>query len=763
MKSTLYTRSVTPEQRNLSRNKDISLKSDIHKPLQLKEKKQIAFLNKEIFSNPQRLAAFNLKPTKNEKTSKNITTATSKNIRPAIKNSRLLQHNPQQNVKSPPKFDTKNFQEQNNLFKYLLNNTPQRAIESSSYDSPEKDEKFQQKTEPKRTKFIDSIQDSKQNSDKKSGEKNYELLLEQMKEEKRAFYEKLNNINNKGQENSLQKVNNYQITINDSVISNSASFFKNKLPENTVETLPNHILGSSEIEKATLIKLLEELNKNKRKKEEELRDLKEKLEKQEEELTFMRKNHSEIKSNLLISVDELKNENFALETQVEKATLNLKNQEASCQETQNLIANYKQEINQLNHSLKKKEIDYEKELSRLELNISKENNRQMDLIKKFEDLTTVMKTNTSLKEQYNLLNNELNIRKEEITQLESKKTQLISKQNDIRIHSQEMVYKLKEEINRKTQELHKMKNEFNEFCKSKEHEKQELENEIIGIESDLKKLQMIKEQENNESQDRLHKIMKENENLENELKKSEAENESKMKDIQDELESIDHKSKKLEEEIQDLDSLKRNLKEEYDNSKKIFEDEIKKVEKENYTLEAENEDLEKNIKLLNEGNIDLENELNERKAKQEDSFDQQIEKLNKELEDYKYSLENLTKSKEDLEKEIDDLNKRTNEENKKRNEYISKEKDKIKIMAKLKNELKDLQRINEDNNNLLKKMLEEKTQHEKELADLSMLSGVYQQEMERNLETINIMTQKESQLNNKIKTMEAELKSKKKK
>ena len=752
MRSTLYTRSITPEQKNLKTKDPSNKPTHITKPVLYNEKQQVAFLNKEIFSHPQRLANYNLKPASNEKNLKVKKVSPSplshnpKNLKPSLK----VQMKTERTEKTP-NHPIKMVQDQNNLFKYLLHHTPNKGYENSSVDS-RKDE-INQKTQIKKTKYIDNTRDYSQERSTNLGEKHYEQILEQIKQEKRVFYEKLNNINNRSTVN--------QNTFNDSITSNS--FFKQKPVENVPEIFPNQILNSSEIEKTTLVKLLEELEKNKRTKEEDLHELTEKLEKQEQELSIVQKSHLELTENLKITNNDLKNENGALEAQIEKAQRNLKEQERNCRETLNLIDNYKQEINQITVSLHKKEKDSEKELSLLDLQITNESSRNIELTQKLENLQQTMKNNASIKEEYEKLQSELKLKNEEIAKLDGKKSELLSKQNEFKISSQEAIFKLKEELISKNQDLHQMKSQFDEFCKGKEKEKLNLQNELLFMESELAIIQKTKEFEQKEMQEKLGKIMKENEMIENELKLSEIEHEKKMKDIQKELDQLETKSKKVEEEIKSLDDLKRTLQDELNSSKKIFEDQIRQVERENLKLEEENQSLQKDIEKLKTDNFELERELHEEKKNMENSLDIEIKNVNKEIEDYKYLVDNLTKSKQDLEKEIEEFSLKLKEEKKKKDDLSSQEKDKIKVIAKLKNELQDLQKINEENNNLLKKMLEEKEQNEKELNDLNMLNTVFQKEMERNLETINEMSQKEANLNNKIKVLEAELKSKKKK
>lgn len=744
-KATLYTRAITPEQQKTNKSKLSSkpLKTT-QKQQSPKEKMNIAFLNKEIFSDHQRIAAYNLQNESKEKYSKKLNSPTS-HIHSNFKEKTYIDE-----IKEPKSLTSSNektLKENNSLFKYLLNNSPAREYDNVNREFYNEFLEPSQKAEIKRTKYVDTLS-------RNSNEKPYEQLLDQMKEEKKIFYEKLNMLNN------CSRNNNFGSPFNDSQISNSEN--RSKTPQNSLD-LHKQILNSSEIEKATLLKLIEELEKNKRKKEYEVSELKETLDKHELELEHMQKNHNDLGQELQENIDDLINENQALDGQLEKARNNAKEQERNYNETQKIIENYKLEISQMSDSLKKKEKKYEKEMALLEIQLSNENNRNEELLMKLGEVKLALKKNDHVKEEFANLNQDLNATNEEVIKLEKKKATLIEKENTFRMESQEILFNLKQNVILKNQEIQKMRGEFEDFCKVKEKLKQNLENEILVLESEINSLQISKEQEKRNLQDRLVKINKENELLEKELKLSEEEHESKLKGIQKELEDLENKSQKLDAEIKDLDEVRKNLQEEINSSKKVFENQLNQISKENDALEKDNKETEESIIFLRKENEKLEKQLNEEKSNIEQALEGEVSSLLKEIDESKYSIEILSKSKLELENEIAEVNKKINDEKLKKNELANQEKDRGKMISKLKSELQDLQKINEQNNSLLKNMLEEKSQYEKELEDLKMTTMVYQKEMEKNLESINEMSEKEAQMNSKIKLLETELKSKKKK
>lgn len=99
------------------------------------------------------------------------------------------------------------------------------------------------------------------------------------------------------------------------------------------------------------------------------------------------------------------------------------------------------------------------------------------------------------------------------------------------------------------------------------------------------------------------------------------------------------------------------------------------------------------------------------------------------------------------------------EEKRKKEESEKNELDKInKGHSKMELELEELKKVYEQNENLHRNMNEEKDKMEKELEEVENSIELFQRQMEDNLERMNMYTEKEAELNEKIKGMEMNIK-----
>ena len=815
MRNVLFTRSNTPNQKKIKTStspEKSKLKNEVNQ-------NKLAFINKEIFSKPHEIAQYNLKKInkKNEiHDSPPKTPPKSANLRSAIAR------------KSPPRYKPldEKFKNENSFFKFLLNNVNPddhepifesrrggedkegwkreeegcrreeegRRKNERSQDGRRREEERRRREEKggRRNKEQEQVgrgeEDGGRRRKEEGGRRGYEEILEEMREEKERFYEKLNGIRGVRREEE--------------------EFLNIESEETNNKSQP-----ASSLPLALLVSDLENSRNSKLK---EVFMLKDSLKELEEEGVREELEVKEAKQSLLRDVKEIERENEVIKTQIKKAGENI----FDMQKTENESLKLLDEVRK-NGRKDEEIIKIKLEIEEFSKKIKEEEERERRMEERRREEGRRREEEETGRKEFQKLTLELDNSKQLIKNLEIEKKELENQLKEEEGGGREVgverkvgggmgggggfgggrgkkvggldegeveggrggrgeggaeggkeLKRLKDEVVKRERDIYLMKqmNDLRKQTKAKEQERY-LE-EIFDLEAKLKSLEESQKYKFNEN-----KIIKlDEEILKLSQSKQELETQSKLRisEIQLEISQIQNDLSSKDQQIKITDQNTQILKNEAKQNLKEFEDKLANLQQTSLSLSSSLSSLQASLSSLQVSLSSIQisslppfplTSSSLPPHPLTSSFvpsSPEIDSLTSELQEYQQILETLDNSRSALEEEVSELSKKSAEERQRVEEGRKREEEGRRMLAKLETELEEVRRVNLENAGLLNKMVGEKESLEKELEEIKEVNERMTRDSEKNKITIGEMGRKEEDLGGRVKELEAAGQKKKK-